>query len=412
MSDNILESYLVRLGSQVDTNSFNKFNSTLKDSGKIFDNFSLGTIASFGKMETAVVGMFAAVGSGIIGLADKTAMADQQYRLFGLRMLMGKDAARAMSMATDELGASLDEIAYDPELNRRFQYLYEQNIKLGKTLGSNFDRNMVSIRDLKAEYRLFGSELEVLTMGSVSKLFEKLGFGSGNLLNDFDHLTNWFMNNIPKWSDEISTRLVPVWDDSVVVVKQFGKGLETAAGHFTMLSGVLLGDKSIQDTTFNVHNLAQALGDWADKLTEVALLQTVVAKTGSHYFAAVTNVAGAGLLKLQIAAEKKEEHPNEARIAALTKQYNEAMGQANKEATRFVDNLHSGFTRQWDGNADFKDFDNYLNHKHSKTGDGSFASMMLAAGKQYGIDPNLLAAIVNSESGGNPGVISRTGAKV
>jgi hypothetical protein len=105
MSDNILESYLVRLGSQVDTNSFNKFNSTLKDSGKIFDNFSLGTIASFGKMETAVVGMFAAVGSGIIGLADKTAMADQQYRLFGLRMLMGKDAARAMSMATDELGA-------------------------------------------------------------------------------------------------------------------------------------------------------------------------------------------------------------------------------------------------------------------------------------------------------------------
>jgi hypothetical protein len=169
----------VRLGAKIDTNSFNKFNSTLKDSGKLFDNFSLGTIASFGKMEIAVVGMFAAVGSGIIGLADKTAMADQLYRLFGLRMLIGKDAARAVSMATDERGASLDEIAYDPELNRRFQYLYEQTIKLGKTLGSNFDRNMVSIRDLKTEYKFFGDELEVIAMGSVSKLFDKLGIGSG-----------------------------------------------------------------------------------------------------------------------------------------------------------------------------------------------------------------------------------------
>jgi hypothetical protein len=99
MADNILDSYLIRLGAEVDKDSFNKFNATLKDSGKAFGDFSFGTIANFGKMEGAIVGMFAAVGAGLIGLADKTAMADQSYRLMGLRMLMGKDSARAMSMA-------------------------------------------------------------------------------------------------------------------------------------------------------------------------------------------------------------------------------------------------------------------------------------------------------------------------
>lgn len=368
MADNILESYLVKLGAVTDANSFNKFNATLKDSTKIVGDFSLSTIANFGKLEVAIVGMFGAVGAGIIGLADKTAMADQSYRLMGLRMLMGKDSARAMSMATDELGASLDEIAYDPELNRRFQALYEQNIKLGKSLGTGVGASMMGIRDLRMEYKMFETELEFLTIGAVSKLFEKLGFGSGDALNELDKLNQWFSENVPKWADDISTRLVPVWDDSVIVVKQFGKGLETAAGDFTMLSGVLLGDKSIQSTTFNVNNLATAIGDWANRLTELALAQTLVAKTGSHYFDAVTNVAGAGLLKLQIMAEKKDAHPNEARIAALTKQYNDAMSQANKNATQFTDTLHGAFTGQYDGNADFEDFDNYLNHKPSANG--------------------------------------------
>lgn len=360
MADNVLESYLVRLGSQVDTASFAKFNNTLKDSAKTFGDFSLGTVVNFAKIETSLVGMFAAVGTGIISLADKTAMADQQYRLFGLRMMMGKDAARAMSMATDDLGASLDEIAYDPELNQRFQHLYEQEINLGKTLGGNFNSNMIAMRGIRTEAKFFGDELEVLAMGSVSKLFEKLGFGTGDLQHDLENLTDQFMTNIPKWSDEISTRFVPIWNDAATVLKQFGMGVETAAGDFTMLSGVLLGDKSIQSTEFNVHNLAQAIGDWADRLTELALAQTLVAKTGSHYFDAVTNVAGAGLLKLQIEAEQKEEHPNATRIDDLTKRYKEAMSQADGESTKFVDNLHSSLTGQWDGNKDFGDFSSYL----------------------------------------------------
>jgi hypothetical protein len=160
MDDNKLGSYLSLLGTEVDKDSFAKFDSTLKNSEKIFGDFSFGTIANFGKMELAIVGMFGAVGAGLIGLADKTAMANQSYRLMGMRMLRQRRCTRAMSIATDELGASLDEIAYDPELNGRFQALYKQNMKLGKSLGTGTDSSMMGIRDLRMEYNRFESELQ------------------------------------------------------------------------------------------------------------------------------------------------------------------------------------------------------------------------------------------------------------
>src|ERR1700736_1205422 len=112
MSDNIMDSYLVKLGTLVDVSSFNKFNGVLNQSKGAVLNFTKGTAMGFAKFELSAVGAISSIGIGLIGLADKTAMADQQYRLFGMRMLMTKDSARAMQMATDTLGASLDEIAY------------------------------------------------------------------------------------------------------------------------------------------------------------------------------------------------------------------------------------------------------------------------------------------------------------
>lgn len=282
MSDNILESYLVKLGAGVDSASFTKFNNTIKDSGKTFGDFSLGTITQFAKIESTIVGMFAAIGTGIISLADKTAMADQSYRLMGLRMLMGKDAARAMSMATDDLGASLDEIAYDPELNKRFQALFEREVQLGKVLGKNFDGNMKGIRDLRTEFKFFGDELNVLTMGSVSKLFEKLGFGNGDVLNQLDHLTDWFMSNIPKWSDEIASALVPAWNDSVAVVKDWGSNVKMAAGDFQMLIGILSGDQSIQTTQVSVESLTKSFEHLVNAMKDVSDVGSAYLKVGMH----------------------------------------------------------------------------------------------------------------------------------
>jgi len=297
-------------------------------------------VKNFFKIEGSLLSLFSSIAVATISLADKTAMTDQQYRLFGMRMLMTKDSARAMQISMDELGASLDEIAYDPELNKRFQYLYEQNIKLGKTLGENFNSNMTAIRGLRTEFKFFGTELEMLASGAISKLFEKMGYGSGDLLHTLDQISDRFIEEIPHWSDSISSFFLPVWNESVLVVKDFGSMAKIAAGEFTYLTGVLTGDQSIQDTTFSVKNLVKALGDWLDKLTQIALFTGLVTKTALHFGGAVTSGAYDLMLRGPF-------------MAGGSKEELEARAQANKEASAVTDNLHSLFTGQVYGNPDF-----------------------------------------------------------
>jgi len=258
---NILDEYLVRLGSVVDQPSWNKFNLTLKYAENTVLSFTGKFASQFLKIEGSLVGLFAAAGAGIIAIADKTAMADQQYRLFGMRMLMTKDSARAMQMSMDELGASLDEIAYDPELNKRFQYLYEQNQKLSKTLGVGFDKNMVAIRGLRMEYKFFGDELEFVAMGAISKLFEKAGYGTDDLLGKLNQLSTEFISDIPKWSEDVSNMLLPAWQGFTETMSQTWDITKKLAHDFTFLTGVIGGDKSLETETTNFYQFSVAIGE-------------------------------------------------------------------------------------------------------------------------------------------------------
>lgn len=298
MANNVLDSYLVKLGAVADTPSWNKFSLTLRDAEKAVVSFTGSTALNFLKIEGTIVGVLSTVGTGLIALADRTAMADQQYRLFGMRMLMTKESARALSQVQDELGASLDEIAFDPELNKRAQYLYEQNIKLGKEMGTGFDDNMIKLRDIRMEYGRLKVELDDLSGGTINKLFEKLGYGNGQLETQLHNINNELSEKLPKIADEISDDLIPVWKDWVVVTKDLGSMLKTAAGDWTFLTGVMTGDKSIESTEFNFKNLLKATVDWFDVLTEAALALQLIGKEGMHMGTAVA--AGFGVIKAAI----------------------------------------------------------------------------------------------------------------
>jgi Mannosyl-glycoprotein endo-beta-N-acetylglucosaminidase len=293
MGNNILDSYLVKLGAVIDAPSFSRFDLTLKDAGKAVFAFAGNTTLQFMKLEATIVGALSAAGTGLITLADKTAMADQQYRLLGLRMLMTKESARAMSLAQEELGATLDEIAYDPELNRRFQYLYEQNMKLGQAMGTGFNDNMRSIRDIRMEYKRFQTELEFLAGGVVSHLFEKLGFGNGKLENQLHNFNDWVTTNLPHWADIVSDKLIPVWNNWIGISKDLGSVFKQAAGDFSFLTGILTGDDTLKTTEFSFKNLSKATSDWMTVLTDVAYTLQLIIKTGLHAGTSITAALGA-----------------------------------------------------------------------------------------------------------------------
>jgi Transglycosylase SLT domain len=290
MAENILESYFIKVGALPDMSSFTTLGKQLVKTGASIGKFSEETVKEIYKLDAAAIAVFGAMGIGLIKLADKTAMMDQQYRLLGLRMLMNKDAARAMQMSLDALGATIDEVAYDPELNKRFNILYDRFIKTGKLMGITFDEITMKMRDVRMEYKMFVGEFEMLAWGTIAKTFDKLGFGQDAFQEKLKGINNWLMEHIPEWSDKVSNDLVPVWKDMENVIGDVKTNLELAAEGFIHLTGELTGNTSLIDAQLNFDTLAKATQEWVDLLDKAILDISFITRWLLHDYRGVTGL--------------------------------------------------------------------------------------------------------------------------
>lgn len=387
MADNILESYFIRVGAIPDTASFTRLGYVLKDATNMVEGFSLKSVKSIMGVQVAAIGAFAAVGTGLITLADRAAMTDQSYRLFGLRMLMTKDSARAMQVALDELGATIDEVAYDPELNKRFQALYEHNMKLGKSMGANFDKNMKGIRDIRQEYKMFAADFDTFLIGGViSKLFDKLGYGDGGVLGELQNFNDWFDKNLPQISDEISTDLVSVWNDVVIVLKDV-----------TSMLGM---------TDLSIKGIGKNIVDITDDITKFILTMDLMEKIGVHAAKALAisfgalgknfTMAGGIIPTIDYKGFKRDAEPGA------------------DEAVKMAADIRDVFKPEnWANNPDFSGMVDY-NLKHTKPKDyiggfvdkmrgpkaGSMQDLAFQVSRQTGIPANLILDQWAHETGG------------
>ncbi len=403
MPENILESYLIRLGATTDTASFTKFHGVLKDTGHAVESFTGGAVGSFVKLESTIVSTFAAAGVGLISLADKTALADQQFNIMGARMLMTKNSFRAMQSATDALGVSLSDIVADRtgELNNEFQDLYQRNLKLGKQLGTGFDSSMVGVRRLRVEFKQFETELEFLSAGVVSKLFEKLGFGSGDALSQLRQFNDWFSDNLPHMADEVSGYLIPVWKDMKLVLKDVKTQAEYTGITFTNMVAGLSGDESIRTSTFDLEKLARALVHVADGATMLSNSAGFFLKFGEH----VASASWAGIRHLYNVPGFMDSDPTGEQDKIATREFSAAA----RDVRGILDRS------QQVGNPDFA---NILEHEKQMRDPNRFKGASVfdlkgaihAAAIKYQLDPALLAAVVKQESGGDPGARSPKGA--
>jgi hypothetical protein len=391
VSDNILESYLIRVSALPDASSFLTLGRILKNTESEVLGLTGTAINSIVKFEAATIASFTAIGLGMISLADKTAMTDQSYRLMGLRMMMTKDSARAMQNALDELGATIDEVAYDPELNKRFQYLYEQNMQLGKALGGSYDKNMRSIRDLRMEYKMLGTEVEFLANAVVDKFFDKVGLGSGDLMGKLDNLNQRFKSNLPAISDEVASDFIPVWKSAVLVLKSFGEVIKEGYGEFQKFSGLLFDDDSIKTTDASVGSVTETFRDWLEVITRVSLGIENMAKIGIHAGAAIFDAFGA--------------------IADVLRGNFSGAHQFHLDADKEGEFLRKDLESLVNGTSDFTGGKAFRTALGQQNGPVDYAGLIGGASTKYGIDPEMLAAVMRVESGGNPGIISPKGAE-
>lgn len=396
MAQNILDSYFVRIGALTDQQSFAKGLVLLTRTEMKFNSLASTGVKAFASLEFAGISFFGSIGAGLITLADKTAMTDQSYRLMGMRFLMTKDSARAMQTALDQLGATIDEVAYDPELNARFQYLYKQNIELGKRLGGDFDHVQRNIRDIRMEYKRFSTELEFLSYRVVTDLFQKLGFENEDLFNNLNNLNDWFVENIPAWSADINNYLVPAWQESKIVLGDFWDLLKQTGGEYSYLTGLILNDSSLDSTTFKMENLAKATQDWVDLLAKAVLGLQLIAKGGIH--------SGNSLLQYG-----EEFGDNLKWFFGGMQGAPPKSGAGNKEGQAAWDDFRSLMDSDaWKNNPDAQGLSalySSIDSRYSKNqvSNNSLGSIVDSVARKYNLNPELIASIIQNESGGNAG---------
>ena len=212
--EQILESYLVALGFKPDEASFRKFEAMLARADSAVDNHTGGMLKAVLKAQTGIIGAFTTMSGAAVGLVDKVAMADQGYRLFGLRMLATAETGRKLKMITEGLGASLEEIIWDQELHQRAVVMSADIDRLTKQLGPDFEKNMKGIRDIRFQFTELGLVFQGAEMEFASKLFESMGINIQTLHQWVEKLAA----AAPGFADRLATGLVPVLRETVVML--------------------------------------------------------------------------------------------------------------------------------------------------------------------------------------------------
>jgi hypothetical protein len=295
----VIKSYLVKLGFEVEQGSLAKFESGLSTAEHFVTSRIGGMVGDFLKFQVAATGALAAVSFGVVGYIDKLAMGDQQMRLFAMRSFMTLNQARSVSMALKTLGVSIEDVSWDKELHRRFQTLIQDQRQLAAILGPDYELQLHQVRDIVFQLQRLELKGEYFGMKFAGDLLKKLGIGDGNILHSLEQLNNFVLQNFPRWAEELSTDLVPILKDFWGILKDLGGLAGDLALEFTNLVGVFSGDTSIQGAEFDFHKFATAVervAHWMAELVHYMILAERVATRFAPVIAGIAGGAGVGSL--------------------------------------------------------------------------------------------------------------------
>jgi hypothetical protein len=311
----VIQEYMVRLGFDVANPEFEKLNGVLRDADMAVNRFATGALKHVVEAQVGIVGAFVSMSGAVVGLVDKVAMADLGYSKMAVRMMMTKDSVRTLDIVTKALGASLEEIWWNPELRERAGELMAHLSKLNQALGPDFEKNMKGVRDIRQQFSLFKVDLQFLGMTFASDIFKKL-FPNDDALNKMKGFIDKFEAGIPGFADKLATYAVPILKDTWSIMKGLGEAIKTGALAFTNLVGVFSGDSSIEGTAFSLDKMAKAfehivgwmktLVDWITKAESMLahfavgtslLLSGKWKDAGAEFMAGISQVsAGPGAL--------------------------------------------------------------------------------------------------------------------
>lgn len=290
MAENIIKSYLVKIGFESDTQAFRKLDQMMAQAEESVTSHTSGMVKKILQAQGAIVGGFTAVTTAIITMADRIAMTDQKYRLMGQRMMLTTESARKLDMIAKALGTSLDEAAWDKETHQSWMQMSGRIDRVTESLGlfsgGKGEAALKGIRQFHNSFAQLSVDLQLLGTGFVSSLFQKL-FPDGGVAA-MSKVSKWlddFEGRIPGLADKLADLAGPVLKNTVLLFKDLGEVVKTGALAFSNLIGLISGDSSIEGAAFSWEKFAGALSHvvgWAKRAADVIInLEAATAHTAT-----------------------------------------------------------------------------------------------------------------------------------
>lgn len=288
----VLESYLLKLGFDVDQPGLLRFSGAIAEAGSSVSGF-LGVGADLLGWQAKATGLFVGLGAAVGGLVDHVAVADQNYRLMALHMFTTTGVARELDITTKALGASLDEITWDPELHARAVQLFKDQERIVAGTGGSFEKNMKSIRDMRFQFQRLGVILQYGSFAVVNDVFERLAGSVLGFTGNFRDFNDWLIENLPEESQKLADWIV----DQVGKVRDVIRGLRTdlseAGTLFIHTVGLLAGDKNLAGAKLSWESIGKAISDSITGLANFAKgMEAIEAEAGHLLNAGVDAASG------------------------------------------------------------------------------------------------------------------------
>lgn len=226
MVGEVIQSYLVSLGVEIDQPGFREMQKTLNQTSQAVASAAGGWAKQFataaGMIGVAVAGVTTA-SAGLMASAAKQDLAVEKY---ARSMLVGKDAAMEMKLAVDALGQSVEDIQLTPELMGRYGALVADGRKM--KVGGDYAGQMKGLRDLLFEFSRLKQEAAYAMQWVGYYLTKYLAQPLAKAKSAFREINGNLIKSMPVWTEKIARGLAHIVDIGLSflrLLKNVGSGL-------------------------------------------------------------------------------------------------------------------------------------------------------------------------------------------
>lgn len=253
VATDVIKEYLVRLGFDVDNPTQARVRQALKELENSISALSKNQATNILiKGMLGYVGAVAAAVTATTALMNKVAETDLEYQKIALRMHMTTDTAKQLTIAQKALGASLEEIVWNPELRSHYHELRQIVQAAGPPADAR--EQFQFIRSVGFELTKLKVTGQMVVENVVYRLAKMLGRDMKELKKWLTDLRKWIIDNLPEISQKIAALLKRVLDlgqSLIFIIKGIYTGIknvvnvlpDAAKGIVALIAAIALGLK-------------------------------------------------------------------------------------------------------------------------------------------------------------------------